>query len=318
MKNYYATFIFLITIIPLYSQKAPIKFGKVDRSDLEMTYYDKDSTVAAVILCDYGYFNSNDFSFTRLLRIKILKKEGYSWANRSFNTYSKASIRGRTYNLENGEIEEEKLKNSSIYRERVTGSHYIMKVTMPNVKVGSVIDFEYSYVGFPNEWRFQETIPVCWSELILEPSIYIEFQKNFFGFEPLDVQTSSRWVAKDMPAFKEEPYMNSMENYLTKFEFDIMQISYQGYFRDFTTSWDAVSEFLLNHAYFGDVLIGSDYLKSTIKDIKSESDLKQDQLEAAFNAVKRVKWNEQQRIFAFSNNLSFVWKDEIGNSAEIN
>ncbi len=74
-----------------------------------------DSTAPAVILCDYGYFNGNTFTFTRLLRIKILSKEGYDWANRTFTTFSKSNIRGITYNLEDGKVVEEKLKRSSIF-----------------------------------------------------------------------------------------------------------------------------------------------------------------------------------------------------------
>ena len=38
------------------AQDAPVKFGKVDRAALEMKVYDKDTSAAAVILCDYGYF----------------------------------------------------------------------------------------------------------------------------------------------------------------------------------------------------------------------------------------------------------------------
>jgi hypothetical protein len=71
-----------------FSQKPPIKFGKVDKSDLEMQYYELDSSASAVILCDYGRFNGNTLEFTRLLRIKILKKEGLSWADGIFPTMS--------------------------------------------------------------------------------------------------------------------------------------------------------------------------------------------------------------------------------------
>lgn len=60
----------------VFARKAPIKYGKVSKADLEMKIYPADTSAAAAILCDYGYFSSNQFQFVRTLRIKILKKEG--------------------------------------------------------------------------------------------------------------------------------------------------------------------------------------------------------------------------------------------------
>ncbi|MBN2519306.1 MAG: hypothetical protein JXB17_02280, partial [Bacteroidales bacterium] len=308
----------IISLQPVFTQKAPIKFGKVDISDLEMKYYEPDSSAPAVILCDYGYFNSTQFQFTRILRIKILKKEGYNWANRGFNTSSKTSIRGITFNLENGEIIKNKLKPESIFKERVTEDFYIMRVAMPNVKVGSVIDIQFVHPGIPYEWRFQEKIPVKYNELIMEDSPYVNFRKNFFGYEPLSVTSDRRWVAKNMPAFKEEPYITTVENYISKFEFDILNISFPGYFKDFTTNWEAVNDLLLDAEYFGDAIIGSLYLYSIAKEIKEKYKTDEEKLIAAYETVKKVKWNEKERLFTSSPTLGYVYKEEIGNSADVN
>ncbi|NJK85659.1 MAG: hypothetical protein HC906_06520 [Bacteroidales bacterium] len=100
-----STFIYL----PVSSQKAPIKFGEVG----EGTSYT-----------------------TRLIRIKILKKEGLNWADRVFPTPYKSDIKGITFNLENGVILEDKLKNTSIFTEKIDENHYQTRVFMPNVRVG--------------------------------------------------------------------------------------------------------------------------------------------------------------------------------------
>ena len=123
--------------------KAPIKFGNVSLADLQMLSYDKDTSAPAVILCDYGFYNSGNYEFTRTLRIKILKKEGYHFADQIFETKFKSKISGYTYNLENGQIVKEKLSNKSIFEERVFEDYTRMRVSMPNVRVGSVIDIEY-------------------------------------------------------------------------------------------------------------------------------------------------------------------------------
>ena len=204
--NFQTLLVLLTTVILTTSytiaQKAPIKFGKIERADLEMKVYPADSSAIAAILCDYGHFDATSFQFTRMLRIKILKKEGEDWGNKVFPISSKSDIKGITFNLENGEIVESKLKNESIFKERVTEDNIRLRVAMPNVKEGSIIDLMFSFSGFPDEWRFQEEIPVRWSELIIEPSTYFSLRKNFFGYQRLAENSDMRWVAKNVPAFK--------------------------------------------------------------------------------------------------------------------
>lgn len=144
MKNLLAILLLLAFSGSVNAQSAPIKFGKVPIEDIQMTTYSKDTSAPAVILCDYGHFNAKDVRFYRILRIKILKKEGYDWANRVFPTSSKSMIKGITFNLEDGKVVETKLKNESIFAERVSESNFNMRVAMPNVKVGSVIDLSFA------------------------------------------------------------------------------------------------------------------------------------------------------------------------------
>lgn len=317
LKIIFTGILFFLLTCQLFSQKAPIKFGKVDISDLEMKYYDQDSSAPAVILCDYGYFESSNFEFRRILRIKIFKKEGYSWANKSFNTHSKTNIRGITFNLENGELIKDKLKSESIYKEG--GNYYYdMKIAMPNVKVGSVIDLEFTSYGFPLTWWFQQEIPVKYNELVLWPSPYISFRQNFFGYEPLKSATSTRWIAENMPAFKKEPYINSINNYITKFEFDILSYSFPRYHRDVTTSWETVTSLLLRNDNFGIPLSNSRYLKKIRDEINEKDSTDLEKLKSAFEFIKKVKWDEEKTIFTTNSDFKTVFKEEIGNSADIN
>ena len=321
MKNghkFILTTVFLLITVSSISQKAPIKFGKVDISELEMKYYDLDSSAPAVILCDYGIFDPNKFEFRRVLRIKILRKEGYYWGNKVFNTSSRTGIRGFTFNLENGEVIKDKLKSESVFKERVTEDFYLTRIAMPNVKVGSVLDIEFIKDGFPVEWRFQEDIPEKYNELIIWPSPYINFRQNFFGFEPLSLATSTRWIAKNMPAFKKEPYINSKNNYLTKFEFDILQISYPGYHLEVSSSWEAINNILLKNDYFGIPLSGSAYLKDMRDNINEKDSTDLEKLKSAFESIKKVKWNNKIRMQTTQPDLRSAYKKEIGNSSDIN
>jgi hypothetical protein len=228
-------------------------------------------------------------------------------------------IKGITYNLVNGKIVQEKLKNESIFSERVSENNYNMRVAMPNIQVGSIIDIQFTFEGLPYVWKFQETIPVRYSELIIEDSPYIRFRSNYFGYEPLAVSTQGRWVAKSMPSFKVEPYMNSEENYLTKLEFDIIDIQIGTFYQAVSTTWDNIFKNLLLSENFGKPLAGSAYLNDAAKKIQADAASKTDRMKIAYEAVKgEVKWDESESLVTSNTSLGYVLKSKSGNSADVN
>ncbi len=296
-------------------QKAPIKFGDVSLEDLQMVTYPADTSAPAVILCDYGYFNTTNAQFTRIQRIKILRKEGYYWANSGYPCSANTQIRGVTTNLENGKIVTNKLKNESIFKDRITENRYVMRVAMPNVKVGSVIDIQFSFIGIMAQWKFQDLIPVRYSELVLPNTTDVRFKYNFFGYEPLFFSSPTRWIAKDMPSFKVEPYMSSIENYETKLEFDILEIGVHS----ISSSWEVISNLLMMENNFGVAIKTSGYLNELAKSIKNSKGTPEEMLKTAYDTIKKtVKWNEKESIVASSPSLNFPYRMKIGNSADIN
>jgi hypothetical protein len=308
-------------------QKVPIKFGEVSMEDLKMVTYPLDTSASAVILCDYGYFDHLTFQFTRIVRIKIFRKEGYSWANRSYSGNSKPQIKGITFNLDNGKITESKLKGESVFTDRITDNYYVTRIAMPNVKEGSVIDLQFFFDGIPYQWRFQELIPVKYSELILSDTPDIRFRYSIFGNEPLAISTPNRWVAINIPSIKEEPYMTSVENYLTKLDLDILDVVepthpimyYSMVFKSLTDSWESVSKILMDDINFGKTLSGSMYLNNLAGKIEKTSGSPEDKLKMAYDSLKSVvKWNEKIQLFTSSGSLGSVYKLKIGNSADIN
>ncbi|OQX78501.1 MAG: hypothetical protein B6D64_06515 [Bacteroidetes bacterium 4484_276] len=299
--------------------KDPVKFGKVTIEELEMKEYLPDPDAAAVVLCSYGYYDNKSHYFTHVFRVKILKKEGYNFANRKFRVSQKSSIKGNTYNLVDGKVVVDKLSRESIYKERITEDFCVVNVAMPNVREGSVIDLHIHYFGFPWNWYFQEDVPVVWSELRIDKPHYIRFRETFFGNEPLYIRENNRWVAKDVPAFEEEPFMTSRENYITKFEFDILSISIPGYFREYSVSWESVSKILMENRQFGSVLNSGSYLNKVAKGINSKYQTQEAKIVAALDFVhETIEFNGRDRYTAKCHTLSGARDEGIGNSADIN
>jgi len=312
--------VFLGTIAGIWAQKAPMKYGKIDQADLEMKVYPADSSASAVVLCNYGYFDANQFQFVHQKRIKILKEEGKDEANFFVPASEKASVKGQTVNLENGVPVITKLNKTGIFIERVSKNNYQARVVMPNVKVGSVIDVEFYYEGIPPYWSFQETIPVRWSELMIEENINFSIRKNFVGYVPLAESSNNRWVAKNVPAFKSEPYINNHKNYLSRLNIELLSIHIPGsFYKDYATTWEAVAKILREDDDFGGRLFGLNlFLNELEKQIKSSTSSPEERMAKAYDAIKKIKWNDKNSIWVNENGLSYSFNKKIGNAADIN
>lgn len=183
------------------SQELDIEFGEIDKSDLEMTVYQPDSSASAVVLYDYGhsYFNFNtydytfDLTFETHVRIKILNKDALDRGTFEINLYEDGRYKeeitrykGYTFNLEKGKIVKSKLKKSNRFIEEVNSNNKSVTYTFPDVKVGSVIDFTYTKTSDFDynleSWFFQSDIPVVWSEYEVEIPEYYHYNKNTKGY----------------------------------------------------------------------------------------------------------------------------------------
>lgn len=200
MKTYILIGIFILSTTFLMAQKAPMKFGKIDIENLKMTHYKKDSSMSALILADYGKANlvydqlkGWQILFEHHRRIKIISKEGYSWADVNIYLYHKferqekvTQLKGNTYNLEKGRIVINKLGKKSIFEEKFNSNQDVKKFTMPNVREGSIIEYSYTttsdFLFNFQGWNFQHSIPVLWSEYRSSIPEYFKYQKSFTGY----------------------------------------------------------------------------------------------------------------------------------------
>lgn len=322
MRTLFRLFL-LFPVISLFSinssAKEPVRFGKIEIEEFKDQVYAPDTTASAVILCQYGYFDAQQFQFTFTKRIKILKKEGVDYSTFAFRGDKDVIVKGITYNLENGILIEDKLKGESIFKERIIDNVFRIRFAMPNVKVGSIIDIETIQTGLPSEFRFQERIPVKHAEIEIGTNPSIEYSKRRIGFISIQRNGDNNYYADNVPAFKSEAYMNSEENYISKFEFDLLKVNLPGLFKTFTTNWEAVDRILRESDYFGKIVFfGSGYLSELTDEIKGKYSDPLERTKAAYEAIKIISWNKEETLTASSNLLSAEYKKKVANSAEIN
>ncbi|HMG90697.1 MAG TPA: DUF3857 and transglutaminase domain-containing protein [Chryseolinea sp.] len=348
MKTLIFGLLLALSFQTLNAQKSPIKFGEIPLEDLKMTRYDKDSSAAAVMLTDYGeaYITASSIEsslqFERHVRIKILKKEGMEWANGSIALFhvgaggeKVTNLKAATYNLENGKVVESRMSKDNSFKEKFNKNINLQKFTLPNVKVGSVIEYSYTvsseYLSNFPDWKFQHDIPVRLSEYwALFPEFFI-FEKYMQGYVPVtsyevkskpsaDFQVQAHhYVSKDVPAFKAEPFMTSEDNYVSKINFALAYINYpSGASKEIMGSWAKLNTELLESESFGKIIKGSGFLKKKAEEITTGITDPMQKVSAIHSYVKNtLEWDDEKDYLA--SNLKKVFdEDKKGTSGDIN
>lgn len=343
-----------------FSQKPPAKFGGVSKEEVEMKVYEADTSAAAVKLLDYGesqisYNQAVGFTLTfdRLIRIKILKKDGYDWANHEIPLYSQGSsdekvvsLKAITYNLVDGKVVETKLKKDGIFDEKRTDNLNIRKITMPDVKEGSVVEIAYSVSSdfWTNleDWAFQTSIPIIWSEYRVRIPEYFSYDKYMQGYVGLAVRDETsmpititvdsrdnqilnlqedrmRYVAKDVPAFKEEPFITTPKDYISRINFELAYVKMPNQpIKAYLGTWDDINKTYWEDTEFGGQINGNNFLKSTVSEITAGQTAPEQKIGAIYNYVKQnVSWDGNYRKYV-STPLKKVLDEKKGSSAEIN
>jgi len=191
MKQFYFFIISLFSVCLLQAQD--YKFGKVSEEEVQQTEHPeyKEANAAILFREHKVYYNIQKNSGLNLItevreRIKIYNKEGLDWANKTINLYQNGTdreevgnIKAYTYNMVDGKLVDEKLRNNGIFHEETNKYSLKTKFTMPAVTEGSVIEYKYTiYSPFStiiDDVPLQFEIPVN----RLEAQIKIP---EFFGF----------------------------------------------------------------------------------------------------------------------------------------
>jgi hypothetical protein len=341
----------------LYSQQITepgIIYGEVSRAELEMKHYEKDSSTDAVLLYDYGQTSfelKSGMIYMHYVyhgRIKILKKSALDLGTISKQLFKDgkereqliSEIKGFTYNLENGEIKKEMLTKESVYIEKPVGSSQQVKINMPGVKEGSVIEYTYaidtpfSIKSSPDTWAFQGDHPVVWSIYEITIPSYFNYKMLMSGYLSLTANESKeisvslnsynttaqlhRFVVKDAPAFRNEAYMTNAGDYLSKIDFELSSIVWPTILtRNFSLDYASLNRTMLSRDMLGEEVQRTVFLKNIAKEIKNRYIDSTDRLKAACEYIqKNVQWNKRYSLY--SDNLKKVLESHQGDAGDIN
>lgn len=331
-------FLFLFTLVvsfqTVFAQDHGFDFGLVSLEQLKATSYARDSSANAVVLREFGeaYIRPESEVVKRRLifehhyLIKILKTDGLNEANitlplRKNNGRSQQleSFRAASYTLVNDRIEKTEINRKDILTEKKNEDWDEKKISIPNVRVGSIIEVMYTledpfYFYNFHTWEFQSHLPKVSSEYWATiPGIYgynitwrgmLKFSKNekelITGcFTPGGRAFNCgrhKLAMENIPAFKREAYMTAASNFLSAVYFEISE-HYAGDRVDkYTKDWkDADLEILTDNRVGLQLKKGKDIIESIQPELKSITD-----------SLEKAK-----RIYTFINSW-FVWNGYRG------
>ncbi len=336
-------FIFLVISFIGFSQKNEL--GKVTIEELQEKVCPLDTAASAAIIFKTSKIKY-DITIGQVVtetevKLKIYKKEGYEYANIDEAYFIGNGERvefsnAATYNLVKGEIVKTKLKKEGEFKEEVTKDIYRKKITLSDVKEGSII--EYKIKKFTNNgfrlvnFFFQQEIPVKFVELKVEYPNKYYYSKTLTGYNTPEIiedgynDASSGFYTnrciyrfKDILPLKEEGYVNNINNYRTRIRYELASVknSY-GVEENISRDWESVVKKVYENEYFGAELKKTGYFENDIDAILKDLKTTQEKIDAIFNFVKsRVTWNEDLG-FTCDIGVKKAYQQKKGNVAEIN
>ena len=331
-----------------------LKWGKPTQEELTMTEYAPDKDADAVVLFRqvdvfYQFINGN-FRIHNIVkcRLKVLKPEGKRVADGSIylkgseNTRSTLeTVRGLkavAYNMEDSKLVKTKMESSMTHEEQIDKTDRLLKFSVPQVRVGTVIEYEYrlesDFFYELRDWYAQGDIPVVYTKYSLSVPSWFSFHIEESGMNKLEKKTDTgsltigsetvttneqTFVGRNLPALKDDDYVWRAEDYGNKVTHELQGIYIPGaVHKSYTSEWSDIDEILLSDSECGGRIKKNSPLKDevTAAGIPQIADIKE-RVEATWKLLhQRVRWDGKYAFWAKSG--SKVLKEGTGTNADIN
>ena len=353
--------VFMLTFCMLakaQTMKPNLKFGSITTDELKMSSYPADANAPAVTLCkitdvDYEVM-SGDFKIVYDVRVKIkvLKSDGKDYANVEVPYINDLSditarenvngIKATAYNLENDKVVKTNMTKDMIFTERLDKQNMLLKFTVPQVKVGTVIEYKYrlesSLYYTINDWYAQNSIPTLYAEYHLVVPEYFKFSIEETGMSPLkktmnmtpltffvgsdDLKCTGNdydFIGTELPAVKDDDFVWYAKDYCSRIVAELRRIEIPGQlYHNYTADWTDIDKTLITDNEFGGRLHKSNPYKDKMAAAGiGKKDRIEDKVAATYTLLKEnLRWDGKYRLWGES--MKDVLKAGTGSNADLN
>lgn len=364
---------FLILLIFNFLNAQDIKLGKVTIEELQEKEHpiEKEASACKIFSIRKTYMTFSQNKGFELItevenKIKIYNSEGLSYADFSVPVFRNDSEKetvsfsdAYTYNIgHNNKIEKTKLKNEGEFEEKINKYYTLKKITMPNVKVGSIIEYKYTirspFLSNVDEWVFQEEIPVNYTEYTFRYPDYFQYnpfvkgtinlnpkntieaksikitskEKDSYGFivpnsfsesEMSYNEIINNYSALNVSSLIDEKFVKNINNFRSSITFELASIKYPNQpFKLLSTTWEDVAKTVNSSDGFGGELNKKGYFEDEIKPVFINYTSQEQRLLALFQYVKENFKWNGYYSIYAEEGLKSTFKNKTGNVADIN
>jgi len=341
MKNFILLAVVLSAISTFGQINPKTKWGQVSQEEINYTQVDFEKDAGAVILYETGLtrIQWGSYETTLYRRIKILNENGIEAANQEIKYYSYKnqekilSIKAQTINFESGNPVLSEVGKDAYFDTQQNEFWSTRKFTFPNVKVGSIIEFEYKIedkgINYIDAWRFQHKYPTLYSMYDIDNrSGALDFVSLAIGEQAVKLSERykksgiDKWELKNVPSYNKLKFVYNpvdaservalqLKGYLN---FDGDAMSHSSTYETVSTSWKEMnSQAYSEYIKYINPGVGKE-IASGIADGKTELET----LQNIYNHFKaNYKWNNYYGIQPRKTNREVV-NTKTGNSADLN
>ncbi|MGG7550319.1 transglutaminase domain-containing protein [Chryseobacterium arthrosphaerae] len=320
----------------------PPKFNDADLSKAKSLL---DENAPAEILYKSVHFmvdtSTGNLSKKYFYRVKIYNKDkALDWMNIEIPLYSYnanreslGKFKAFTYNLENGNVVPVKVEKSSQYKSKESKYVTITKFAFPNVKNGSVLEYQYEvtspFLFSIPEVLIETDIPSLNTEYVLDAPLNIAYNINYTGEVPpkyreieerflYGTQSKTfRFGYENLKGFKSEKWVRNDRNFRTKISAELNSTNFRE-LKLYSSSWDQIGKRLYQDEDFGGELKKTKLAKENMPAGISEMKTDLEKANAVFSYIQKTfTWNKDRGIYP-ENGIRKMLESKVGNAAEIN
>ena len=318
-----------------------VRYAKVVVPFLKNTPIDnRNSSSKKVLKVDATDNNSVSSSF---------EEQAGAMTTADLDRYSEESVedvKATAYNLQGSKVVKSVLKKGAFVETKIDDQHYQVEFTVPDVKEGTVIEYEYTLHSelfwLLHDWFAQCEIPVVYAKLDMNIPRYLLFNLEEHGVQrlitscesgtmrfklesdPLAAQTvvpSNHYVSvgRNLKGMKQGNGVWSMQDNCAGITALLKHYSMRGAaVVDYTRTWEQIDEMVLKSDDLGKQLQEHSPLAAELKEAKIEeiADMRQRAEAVAKMVLSKVEWNGRYEMSPA--NTEETLKNGGGTNVDIN
>ena len=257
-------------------------------------------------------------------------------------------IKATAFNLEGTKVVKTSLKRTDIVNTKIDEQNYLVEFTVPNVKKGTVIEYEYTIHSQLfwelHDWFAQCEIPVAYAKLDMNIPNYLIFNIEDHGIQrltytctqgtlnykvesdplakPMYVNTNHYvYIGRDLKGLPKDDYVWNVKDYWAGITAELKQYRLRGMNQmDFANTWEQIDNMLLDYPTFGAQLNSHSPLRDELA-AAGASDIAdgRERMAAVCKLVlDKVKWDGTYRLETTNENTGVTLKSGTGSNADVN